>query len=138
MSATRAKKQASTDEAVAPPAIMTTPAQMGMAHGMDAVFVWQQMTDVQKTLGAIDAKLDQHKESVAKLEADIARIKSDVSEFKQIRHTAKVLAWIVGIVAAAVVGLAGFLAKETWSILKPHAMNAVTNSGTVPQGMARP
>ncbi|PAT31891.1 hypothetical protein CLI92_09005 [Vandammella animalimorsus] len=138
MATTRAKKQAATEEAVAPPAIMTTPAQMGMAHGMDAVFVWQQMTDVQKTLGAIDAKLDQHKESVAKLEADIARIKSDVSEFKQIRHTAKVLAWVIGVAAAAFMTVTGYIAKEAWGILKPHAMNAVAKSEPVTQAKSRP
>lgn len=135
MSEPRARRQASVDEAIATPAAMTTPAQMGIAHGMDAVFVWQQMTDVQKTLGGISAKLDQNKESVEKLEADIASVKSDVSEFKQIRHTAKVVAWLVGVVAAALLTVTGYIAKEAWSILKPHAVQAVTQPA---QSKARP
>lgn len=100
---------------------MTTPAQMGMAQGMDPVFVWTQLAEMQKTLGVMSAKQDQHKEATAKLDEALAQVKADVSGFKQIRHTAKVLAWLVGIAAGAVVAAAGYITKEAWEVFKPYA-----------------
>ena len=57
---TRARKQQ--DEEASIPASVQPPAPSYGGHGgLDAGFVWQQLSEIQKTLGAIDAKLDQHK-----------------------------------------------------------------------------
>jgi len=57
------------------PVAMQPPSVGGHTHhgGMDAAFVWQQLAEIQKTLGTIDAKLDHAQRATAKLETDILR-----------------------------------------------------------------
>ena len=131
MAATRASTRKVVEEEANVPAMQTPPSFGG--HGIDAAFVWSQLSDIQKTLGAIEAKLDQQKDATAKMDGEIGKIKTDVSEFKQIRHTAKVLGWIVGVLCAGMLALGGILAKEAWSVLKPTAMQAITPPPSAPK-----
>lgn len=125
---TRARKQQ--DEEASIPASVQPPAPSYGGHGgLDAAFVWQQLSEIQKTLGAIDAKLDQHKDAMAKQESDIGKIKADVAEFKQIRHTAKVLGWVGGVVLAGMLAATGFVVKEVWTVLKPLAVQQIQAPG---------
>lgn len=125
--ATRATR--ATDEEASTPSSVT-PVQMGVAHGMDPIFVWTQLTEMQKSLGAIESTLKHHSTQFDKVHEDSSKIKADVSEFKQIRHTAKVVAWVIGVVAAAFLGVVGFVAKESWSVLKPLAMRQIQVQST--------
>jgi hypothetical protein len=116
------------------PIFQVTPLQppapsYGGHGGLDAGFVWQQLSEIQKTLGAIDAKLDQHKDAMAKQESDIGKIKADVAEFKQIRNTAKVLGWVGGVVLAGMLAVTGFVVKEVWTVLKPLAVQQIQAPG---------
>lgn len=136
--ATRQPRKAADEEATLPQT--PPPAHQGFGASIDAGFVWQQLSEIQKALGAIQATLQQHTSVIDKVDekltgktekleeklvSKLSKIESDVSEFKQIRHTAKVVAWIVGTAAAGVLALAGFIAKEAWSAFKPLATNAV-------------
>ena len=85
----------------------------------------QQLSDIQKTLGAMTAKLDQNTQAFEKLDESLGKVRADVAEFKQIRHTAKVVAWIVGVTMAGVLAVTGFIAKEAWSLLKPMAVEKI-------------
>lgn len=120
--------------------MMPPPAHQGFGGGIDASFVWQQLADIQKSLGSIQATLQQSTAALEKTEEQLnakidkieerlggklSKIEADVSEFKQIRHTAKVVAWIVGVAAAGILAFAGFVAKEAWGVLKPIATSAV-------------
>lgn len=121
------------DEEASIPANMQPQMPSHMGHGgLDAGFVWQQLADIQKSLGAIDAKLEQQKESSAKLDADLGKIKADVAEFKQIRHTAKVLGTIAGVVLAGALAVTWFVVKEAWTVLKPLAVQQVQSPPAPP------
>lgn len=122
--ATRVRKLQD-EEASIPAAVQPPPPSYGGHGGLDAGFVWQQLSDIQKTLGSIDAKLEQQKDAAAKLESDIGKIKADVSEFKQIWHTAKVLGSIGGFVLAGMLAITGFVVKEAWTVLKPLAVQQI-------------
>ncbi|EKD98094.1 MAG: hypothetical protein ACD_23C00589G0002 [uncultured bacterium] len=66
---------------------------------------------------------------MAKQESDIGKIKADVAEFKQIRHTAKVLGWVGGVVLAGMLAVTGFVVKEVWTVLKPLAVQQIQAPG---------
>lgn len=123
------------------------PAHQGLGAGLDPGFIWQQLSEIQKSLGAIQATLQQHTSVIDKIDAKLSdkvdkledklggklsKIEADVNEFKQIRHTAKVVAWLVGLAAAGVLAAAGFVAKEAWSVFKPHAITTATQSPNPP------
>lgn len=121
------------DEEASIPANMQPQVPSHMGHSaLDAGFVWQQLSDIQKSLGAINAKLDQQKESSAKLDADLGKVKADVAEFKQIRHTAKVLGVITGVVLAGALTVTWFVVKEAWTVLKPLALQQVQSPPAPP------
>lgn len=106
---------------------MAPPAHNYGSHGgLDAGFVWQQLSDIQKSLGAMQATMQQHSSAIERLDeklgGKIGKIESDVSEFKQIRHTTKVVMWIVGITAGTLVTVSGYIAKEAWMAFKPQAI----------------
>lgn len=139
MSTARPKKSSATDQDAIPQVPQSsTPVSLGGHSGLDAAFIWQQLSEIQKSLGSINAKLDQHKDMAAKLESDVGKVKADVAEFKQIRHTAKVVAWIVGVAAAALIGLVGFIAKEAWTAIKPLAMQQIQAAPTGQPQIAAP
>jgi len=112
---TRSSAKGQEEEARIPVAVQPPATGYALHGGLDAGFVWQQLADIQKTLGAMDAKLEQGRQVAEKMESELGKIKSDVAEFKQIRYTAKVLIWLVGLFMA----LAGFFAKEAWHVFKP-------------------
>jgi len=131
---TRASSKAAQAEEASIPSQVQAPLPLySSSHaGLDAGFVWQQLSEIQKTLGGIDAKLEQSQKqnanhvtrlesNIAEVKGELGKIKSDVGEFKQIRHTAKVVLWIVG----AILALLGFFAKEAWYLLKPIAAEKI-------------
>lgn len=123
MASTTSSTRKSPDNDVTPQAPQSTPSMGG--GGDYSPFVWQQLSDIQKTLGAMTAKLDQNTQAFEKLDESLGKVKADVAEFKQIRHTAKVVAWIVGVTMAGVLAVTGFIAKEAWSLLKPMAVEKI-------------
>lgn len=138
MATRQPRKTAGEEEATLPQ--MPPPAHQGLGVGLDAGFVWQQLSDIQKSLGAIQATLQQHTAAIEKMDGlltqktdkldeklggKLGKIDADLTEFKQIRHTAKVLGWIVVGVAGVVLAVAGYVAKEVWTVFKPLATNAV-------------
>jgi len=133
---TRASSKATqTEEASIPSQVQAPLPFYGGSHaGLDAGFVWQQLSDIQKTLGAIDAKLEQNQRADAQLESELGKVKTTVSEFKQIQHTAKVVAWIVGFFLTVILAIAGFLAKETWGVLKGFAIEQIQQKTQPPSG----
>ncbi|GAB2531215.1 hypothetical protein [Simplicispira piscis] len=149
--ATRQPRRSAVEEEATLPQ-MPPPAHQGLGSGLDAGFVWQQLSDIQKSLGAIQATLQQHTSAIEKVDeklsdktekleeklgSKLSKIDSDVSEFKQIRHTAKVVAWMVGVASAGVLAVAGFIAKEAWGVFKPHSINA-TQQQPVPLTIPKP
>lgn len=82
-------------------------------------------TDQKVSMTRMEEKMSALKESIESSKKKLSSIESDVSEFKQIRHTAKVVGWLVGVTCVALLGLAGFVAKEAWSIVKPAALAAM-------------
>ncbi len=141
MMATRQPRKVAGDEEATLPQ-MPPPTHQGIGAGLDAGFVWQQLSEIQKSLGAIQATLQMHNSSIQRMEESLtqkadkleetlggklAKIDADVTEFKQIRHTAKVIGWMVAAAAGVVITITGYIAKEAWSVLKPLATNAVQN-----------
>lgn len=126
MATARQSRKPVEEEAVLPQT--PPPASHGFGHGLDVGFVWQQLTEIQKSLGAIQATQVQHTDAIGKLDeklsGKLSKIDGDVSEFKQIRHTAKVVAWIVGVALAGGLTVVGFVAKEVWSVVIKPRMTA--------------
>ena len=140
MAAARQSRKSTDEEAVLPQTPPPANQGFGHGHGIDPGFIWQQLSEIQSKLGAIQATQQQHSAAIQtvqqqhaaaldkvdeKLSGKLSKIDADVTEFKQIRHTAKVVGWIVGIAAGSVLTLAGFIAKEAWTVLKPLAASAV-------------
>ena len=143
--ATRSSARRGSEEEASIPAMQPPAHSIGGHGGLDAGFVWQQLSEIQKSLGSLQATMTQHSAAIDKVEANlgarvdklddklsgkISKVESDVSEFKQIRHTAKVVAWIVGVAAAGVLAIAGVIAKEVWTVVKPHAISSMTGAPT--------
>ncbi|MDH0852096.1 hypothetical protein N5D66_29515 [Delftia tsuruhatensis] len=127
MATARQSKKSGDEEATLPQT--PPPVNQGFGHGLDPGFIWQQLSDIQSRLGAIQATQTQHSSSIEKLEdklgGKISKIEGDVAEFKQIRHTAKVVGAILSVIAGLLLGGVGYAAKEVWTVLKPLATQAV-------------
>jgi hypothetical protein len=184
MATARQTRKSNDEEAILPQT--PPPANQGFGHGLDPGFIWQQLSDIQSKLGAIQATQQQHttalqgvlqqhaaafekaeekhaaalgkaeekltaalvkceekhaatlEKAEEKLSGKLSKIDGDVNEFKQIRHTAKVVGWIVGIAAGAVVTIAGFVAKEAWNVMKPLAASAAQAQAARMQPPAAP
>lgn len=184
MATARQTRKSTDEEAILPQT--PPPANQGFGHGLDPGFIWQQLSDIQSKLGAIQATQQQHtsalqsvlqqhsaaldkaeekhasalgkaeekltvalvkceekhaaalEKSEEKLSGKLSKIDGDVTEFKQIRHTAKVVGWIVGIAASVLVTIAGFVAKEAWTVMKPLAASAAQAQAVRMQPPAAP
>jgi hypothetical protein len=90
-------------------------------------------TDQKVSMAKVEVKLDSVKETIETAKGKLSGIESDVLEFKQIRHTAKVVGWIVGLTCTVLLAIAGFIAKEVWSIVKPPAVGAINPPATIVQ-----
>jgi hypothetical protein len=103
MNATRTKNQNVTADDDAPATVpQTTPPAIGYGHP-EYHFV-QSISEVNKTLGVLEAKLEALKESSnsSEIKQDIRELKSDMGKIKDELHSAKI--WILSLFGA------GFLA----------------------------
>lgn len=95
--------------------------------------IHQMDTDQKVSMARMEEKMGSIKESIESNKKKLSGIESDVSEFKQIRHTAKAIGWIVGVTCAFVLAFAGYVAKEVWSVLKPSAISVMSPPARVAQ-----
>lgn len=117
-----------------PPVQATEPPFIGKGHPeyhfVQAIMelkstIHQMDTDQKVSMARMEEKLGSMKESVESSKSKMTKVESDVLEFKQIRHTAMVVGWIIVGTCTLLLGIAGFVAKEAWSILKPAAIAAI-------------
>lgn len=112
-----------------PTAPQTPPPQMGYGSvGLSSDFIWQQLNDIQKTLGAIQESQRHGEVSFEKTHTEISAIKSDVSDIKQLKNTAKTVLWIVGVVLAGMLTAAGWVFSQIWDISKPLILEKFAES----------
>ena len=67
-----------------------------------------------------------------KTSGKLRKIDDDLAEIKQIRHTAKWLLYVVGVVGAVVLAVVGFTAKEVWGISKPILLEKLNQASPIP------
>lgn len=129
----QAEQQAPQGDVSPPPMRATEPPFIGRGHPefhfVQAIMelkttIHQMDTDQKVSMARMEEKMGSVKDAIESNKKKLFGIESDVAEFKQIRHTAKVIGWIVGVTCALVLGVAGYVAKEVWSVLKPSAISA--------------
>lgn len=124
MMATRARTNV---EDGAPDLPATSPGPTVYGNGMDMNgFIWQQLNDIQRTLGAIQESQKQlttaQEKSDSKTSAKLATIETELTSIRQIKHTATWIFSIALIVGGIAMSGVVFVAKEIWSISKPVVM----------------
>ena len=86
-------------------------------------FIWQQLSELQRSMGAmLEAQktlASAHDKAETKISGKLSKIEDELAEFKQIWHTAKALFYVGLFVASLVLGAVGFMVKEIWDISKP-------------------
>lgn len=145
MATARQSRKSNDEEAILPQT--PPPANQGFGHGIDPGFIWQQLSDIQSKLGAIQATQQQHSSAIQtcqqqhaaalekaeeKLGTKLSKLDADVGEFKQIRHTAKVVGVILSVIAGLILTMVTFAAKEVWTVLSPLASKAVQTQNAQP------
>lgn len=117
------RKQASAN--TQPPQLpQASPSQLFGAAPLDASFVWQQLAEIQKGLGGVQAALDTQLARLDKLEADAEKTydKINAINYKLIAASA---------VGAVVVLVGGWVFKEVWDVAKPALVQKLTAAPAV-------
>lgn len=127
------KQRAAESEPVAPQT--SPPAPYGHGGADLNGFIWQQLSDMQRTLGAIQEAqrllVTTQERSDTKTSSKLAAIEADLAEIKQIKHTAKWLLIVCTAVGGVVITVMGFIAKEVWDIGKPLVLEKLSDSRVV-------
>lgn len=102
---------------------LTAPSVPAFAAADYNGFIWQQLSEIQRNLGSIQESQKNLAISLEKLDtkssSKFSTIEGELTEIKQIRHTAKVVAWIAGVGFTAIFGVASLIANTMWEALKP-------------------
>lgn len=127
---------------IEPSTPQTAPAAPVMATADYNGFIWQQLSEIQRGLGSIQESQKNLAASLEKLDtkcgSKFSTIEGELGEIKQIRHTAKVVAWIVGIAFAGIFALVSFIANTMWDALKPMTAQFIERTATKPQQSLTP
>lgn len=119
----------------------TTPAAGFGGSGMDG-FIWQQLSDIQKSLGAIQEAQKNlalaHEKADDKVSGKLKKIEEELAEIKQIRHTAKWLLVIAGTVGGLLITGVGLVFKEVWSVAKPSVFEKLHTAPAQPVPQSLP
>jgi hypothetical protein len=95
--------------------------------------IHQMDTEQKVTAAKMEVKLEAIAEQVKATNSKLSGVEADVSGFKRIQHTAKVVGWLVGVTCALLLGMAGYVTKEVWSVVKPSVISAITQPAPAPQ-----
>ena len=86
-------------------------------------FIWQQLSEIQRNIGSIQESQKNLTASIEKMDlktsSKLSIIEGELTEIKQIRHTAKVVSWIVGVGFAGLFTVGSIVASTMWDALKP-------------------
>lgn len=129
--ATAHQQKVSESDAIAPQSPPPSQFGYGEAAGMSG-FIWQQLSEIQKTLGSIQEAQKSlgsaQDKADEKVSGKLKKIEEDLAEIKQIRHTAKWLLIVGGAVGSIVLTVMGYVVTEVWSIAKPVFLEKLQNS----------
>jgi hypothetical protein len=93
-------------------------------------FIWQQLSEIQRTLGAVQEsqrmQAEAHAKADEKASGKLGSLEKDLAEIKQIKHTAKWLLAVCSVVGAVVLAVVGFIAKEAWDLSKPALLEKLS------------
>ena len=105
-------------------------------------FIWQQLGEMQRTLGAIQEAQKQlahaQDKGDARTSSDLSAIKADLTEIKQIKHTAKWLLIIGTAIGGVLITVVGYIGKEVWDISKPLVIEKIAQPKIAPIPAKRP
>ena len=104
-------------------------------------FIWQQLATIQSTLGAIQESQRHIADRLQKLDGEVSaklqKVEGELAELKQIRHTAKWLFYVAGVIGTVCFAVLGFIATEVWAISKPillEKLHTPQTTATAPSG----
>lgn len=105
-------------------------------------FIWQQLSEIQNRLGSIQeaqkSLATAQEKQDGKISSKLSVIDADLSEIKQIKHTAKWLLIVGTAVGSVVIAVVGFIVKEVWDISKPLVLEKMTQTQNVSPAPATP
>lgn len=117
---------AAVDDTAPSQAPQSTPQTGGLPGGIDYTsFIWQQLNEIQGTLGGLRQAIDTQSRAIGKVEDRVGQLGEKI-------HSINIKIAAAAAVVSLVILVGGFVLKEVWDVAKPIVVQSIAAGASKP------